>query len=141
MYQKKLGQDIRCPLEYARGLLGGKWKTRIICLLGNVHPLRFGELKTELIDVSDGVLGLSLNELAKDGLVCKDNEMYNLTEKGKSLLPILRQLCQWSGKYYKENSDIVMSHCRKCDYYKEWEAAIDNISIYIHDNTIKKGNQ
>lgn len=33
MYQRKLEKDIRCPLEYGMELFGGKWNSRIICVL------------------------------------------------------------------------------------------------------------
>lgn len=33
MYQPKLEKDIRCPLEYGLAVFGGKWKSRIICVL------------------------------------------------------------------------------------------------------------
>ena len=33
MYQRKLERDIRCPLEYGMELFGGKWNSRIICVL------------------------------------------------------------------------------------------------------------
>lgn len=33
MYQKKLDKDIRCPLEYGLEIFGGKWNSRIICVL------------------------------------------------------------------------------------------------------------
>ena len=32
-YKKKLENDIRCPLEYGLAVFGGKWKSRIICVL------------------------------------------------------------------------------------------------------------
>lgn len=32
-YEKKLEEDIRCPLEYGLTVFGGKWKSRIICVL------------------------------------------------------------------------------------------------------------
>lgn len=31
MCKHKLEKDIRCPLEYGLGILGGKRKSRIIC--------------------------------------------------------------------------------------------------------------
>ena len=40
MYQKKLEKDIRCPLEYGLGVFGGKWKSRIICVLAAKEALR-----------------------------------------------------------------------------------------------------
>lgn len=33
MYQPKTEKDIRCPLEYGLEVFGGKWKSRIICVL------------------------------------------------------------------------------------------------------------
>ena len=53
MYHKKLDEDIRCPLEYGMNLLGGKWKSRIVCLIGSIGPMRFGELKTDLVNITD----------------------------------------------------------------------------------------
>ena len=40
MYQKKLEKDIRCPLEYGLSVVGGKWKSRIICVLAAKETLR-----------------------------------------------------------------------------------------------------
>lgn len=33
MYKPKLEKDIRCPLEYGLTIFGGKWKSRVICVL------------------------------------------------------------------------------------------------------------
>ena len=53
MYQAKLEKDIRCPLEYGLGVFGGKWKSRIICVLNIKGVLRYSELRRELTDVTD----------------------------------------------------------------------------------------
>ena len=45
MYQKKMKEDIRCPLEYGLEIFGGKWRSRIICVLAAKHTLRYSELK------------------------------------------------------------------------------------------------
>ena len=42
-YQRKLDKDIRCPLEYGMGLFGGKWNSRIICVLSTLGTLRYSE--------------------------------------------------------------------------------------------------
>ena len=36
MYQRKQEKDIFCPLEYGMELFGGKWSSRIICMLDAV---------------------------------------------------------------------------------------------------------
>lgn len=126
MYQKKRNEDIRCPLEYGVNLLAGKWKSRIICLLGNVRPMRYGELKANLLTISDGVLSSTLNQLIRMEMVRKSEDQpglaeYRLTEKALSLIPLLQGLCQWSGSYYNGKNDVVMTHCLNCEFYRQWE--------------------
>ena len=44
-YERKMEKDIRCPLEYGMALFGGKWKSRILCVLALqriAHPLHIG---------------------------------------------------------------------------------------------------
>ena len=53
MYQKKLPEDIRCPLEYGLEVFGGKWKPRAICVLAERGGLRYSELRRELTDVTN----------------------------------------------------------------------------------------
>lgn len=43
-YEKKLDDDIRCPLEYGVAIFGEKWKSRIICVLSAAEKLRYSEL-------------------------------------------------------------------------------------------------
>ena len=50
MYQRKLEKDIRCPLEYGLEIFGGKWKSRIICVLAEKGTLRY----LSLIHISSG---------------------------------------------------------------------------------------
>lgn len=30
---------------------------------------------------------------------------YSLTDKGRSVVPILKSICQWSGTFYKEDNE------------------------------------
>ena len=58
MYRRKTEKEIRCPLEYELELFGGKWKSRIICVLAQKKTLRYGELRAELTDITDAVLSI-----------------------------------------------------------------------------------
>ena len=49
---------------------------------------------------------------AKIAAVIPPRVEYSLTERGKSVVPILRSIRQWAGLYHKE--DRAMVHCRKC---------------------------
>ncbi len=123
MYKPKLDKDIRCPLEYGLDVFGGKWNSRIICVLAAKERLRYSELRTELTNITDAVLGNALKSLIKNGMINRQSYdevpprvEYSLTEKGLSVVPILQSICQWSGAYHKEDAENTMQHCQKCDY-------------------------
>ena len=123
MYQKKLQPDIRCPLEYGLSVFGGKWKSRIICVLAAMEPLRYSELRKEMSNITDAVLASTLKELIEDDMIVRTSYdeipprvEYSLTDKGRSALPILQHICQWAGIFYKDDWEHSMPQCQKCDY-------------------------
>lgn len=125
MYQKKLEEDIRCPLEYGLSVFGGKWRSRIICVLAAKKTLRYSALRKEMANITDAVLATTLKELIGDGIIARKSYdeipprvEYSLTEKGASVVPILQSICRWSGIFYKETEKTVMSQCQRCDYHK-----------------------
>ena len=124
MYQRKLEKDIRCPLEYGMELFGGKWNSRIICVLATLGTLRYGEIRKEMGNITDAVLASTLKELIANQLISRKSydeipprAEYSLTEKGASVVPILQAICQWAGVFYKEaKDDVSMVQCQKCDH-------------------------
>ncbi len=126
MYKPKLEKEIRCPLEYGLDIFGGKWNSRIICVLAEKHILRYSEIRKEMTDITDAVLAATLKNLISDNIVRREqyNEIppkveYSLTDKGKSVIPILQSICKWSGAYHKNESEHIMAQCQKCDYNNE----------------------
>lgn len=123
MYQPKMEKDIRCPLEYGLELFGGKWKSRVICVLSEKKVLRYSLLRKEMTNITDAVLASTLKELIADDIIQRQqyDEIpprveYSLTAKGKSVVPILRSICRWSGAYHKEDMKNTLLQCQKCDY-------------------------
>lgn len=123
MYQKKLEADIRCPLEYGLDIFGGKWNSRIICVLANKGTLRYSEIRQEMGNITDAVLASTLKELLSNQMIERESYdvippkvEYSLTEKGKSIVPILQSICKWSGIFHKDENDNTMIQCKKCDY-------------------------
>ncbi|MGM9518947.1 helix-turn-helix domain-containing protein [Acidaminococcus timonensis] len=123
MYKKKLPPDIRCPLEYGLEIFGGKWKSRIICVLAAKKNLRYSQLRKEMANITDAVLATTLKELLQSGMIERKSYdeipprvEYSLSEKGQSVVPILQDICKWSGLFYKETNDNTMTQCQKCDY-------------------------
>lgn len=124
-YKKKIEEDIRCPLEYGLTIFGGKWKSRIICVLSTNEKLRYSKIRKEMYNITDAVLAATLKDLIEEGIVNRKSYdeipprvEYSLTEKGKSVVPILQQICQWSGIFYKKSEKNEMVQCQKCDYNK-----------------------
>lgn len=124
MYQKKMERDIRCPLEYGLEIFGGKWKPRIICVLNEKEVLRYSGIRREMTNITDAVLAATLKELIRDGVIDRTSYdeipprvEYRLTEKGKSVVPILQSICKWSGIFYRDENDHILSQCEKCDYH------------------------
>lgn len=122
-YKKKLEEDIRCPLEYGLALFGGKWKSRIICVLSANEKLRYSEIRKEMYNITDAVLAATLKELITNGIIARRSYdeipprvEYSLTEKGRSVVPILQSICQWSDIFYKEDSENTMTQCQRCDH-------------------------
>ena len=101
MYQRKLDKDIRCPLEYGMEIFGGKWNSRIICVLAAKEVLRYSELRREMANITDAVLAASLKELIANEIVVRKSYdeipprvEYSLSKKGKSVVPILQSICK-----------------------------------------------
>ena len=123
MYKRKIEKDIRCPLEYGLEVFGGKWNSRIICVLAAKEVLRYSELRREMGNITDAVLAAALKELITNGIVKRQSYdeipprvEYSLTEKGNSVIPILQSICRWVGVFYKEDSENEMIQCKRCDY-------------------------
>lgn len=124
-YKKKLEDDIRCPLEYGLNVFGGKWKSRIICVLSVQETLRYSEIRKEMYNITDAVLAATLKDLIEDGIIDRKSYdeipprvEYSLTEKGISVVPILQSICEWAGIFYKEDGENEMVQCQKCDHHR-----------------------
>lgn len=121
MYQKKLEADIRCPLEYGLSIFGGKWESRILCVLADKGTLRYKEIRAALGNITDSVLTLVLKKLTADELVHRvsyeetpPRVEYSLSAKGLSIIPILQQICSWSSQYFKATHEQQPTFCQSC---------------------------
>lgn len=123
MYKPKLDKDIRCPLEYGLDVFGGRWKSRIICVLDDKENIRYSNLRKEMSNITDAVLAANLRELLEDGLIERKqfDEIpprveYSLTKKGVSVVPILKEICRWSGIYHRDSNENTLTKCQTCDF-------------------------
>lgn len=100
-----------CPVKYTLGVIGGKWKLRILVQLLRKEVVRFTELKHGISGITNTMLSNSLHELEIYQLITRNqyNEMplrveYTLTDRGKSLLPLLYELSTWGSNQIKSNN-------------------------------------
>lgn len=95
-----------CPrYEAAMELLGKKWTGLIIrVLLGG--PRRFKDIKEQIPEMSDRVLSERMKELEDAQILVRNvypetpvRIEYELTERGKSLEPVIKEIQQWGEKW------------------------------------------
>ena len=91
--------------SYTLSLIIGKYKMTILYTLMEFGTVRFNEMKKYIGAISYKTLSATLKELEADGLVNRKEYPqippkveYSLTERGKSLIPILDGMCEWGHK-------------------------------------------
>ena len=94
-----------CPVRSLLDRIGDKWPMLVISLLGGFGTLRLNELKQKMGTISQKMLTITLKNLEADGLISRKmyaqippRVEYNLTERGRSLLPHLHSLTQWAAE-------------------------------------------
>ncbi len=90
---------------YTLSLINGKYKMTILYTLMEFEVVRFNEMKKYIREISYKTLSSALKELEADQLVHRKEYPqippkveYSLTERGKSLIPILDGMCEWGDK-------------------------------------------
>jgi DNA-binding HxlR family transcriptional regulator len=105
-YQKK---EFTCSLAFTLYLIGDKYKSLIIYHLKD-GAQRSGELQKSITNLSNRMFTYSIRALEKDDLVQRKiypvtppKVEYKLTEKGKSLIPIILELNKWGQAFAEEH--------------------------------------
>ena len=91
--------------NYTLSLISGKYKMTILYTLMEFGVVRFNEMKRYIGGISYKTLSVALKELESDGLVHREEYPqippkveYSLTERGRSLIPILDGMCEWGDR-------------------------------------------
>lgn len=91
--------------SYTLSLISGKYKMAILYVLMEFKVVRFNEMKRYIGSISYKTLSATLKELEADELVHRreypqipPKVEYSLTERGKTLIPILDNMCEWGVK-------------------------------------------
>lgn len=91
----------KCSLKDVLDVIGGKWAMPIIYILSK-GKLRFKELERTIEGINTRMLVKELKNLEANGILTRDvfatvppTVEYQLTEKGKRLLPSIKSLHKW----------------------------------------------
>lgn len=103
-----VGKVGNCPVRITNQVIGGKWKPIIFNLI--VHEVnRFGEMSHLVEGLSKKVLTTQLKELEADGLILRkvydvlpQRVEYELTEKGRTFVPVIQEMCNWAIENFQE---------------------------------------
>ncbi|MFF5721566.1 winged helix-turn-helix transcriptional regulator [Streptomyces buecherae] len=104
-----------CGTAHALDLVGERWALLVVreLLLG---PKRYGDLRADLPGISTNVLSHRLDELEEAGVVYRrtlpppaNARVYELTEWGLELEPIIRALGRWGARSPAHQRDASIS--------------------------------
>ena len=102
-----------CPIRNVLSRVGDKWSMLVLFKLENNDCQRFKEMQLNIPDISQKMLTATLKMLEGDGLIHREvfpeippRVEYSLTEKGKSLLPLIDNLLSWASENME---DIIES--------------------------------
>ena len=101
-------KEYTCGIDVTLAVVGGKRKASVLWHLAP-ETMRFSDLQRQFSDTTRKMLTQQLRELEADGLVHRKvypqvppKVEYSLTLKGKSIFPILQQMCDWGKQYLQD---------------------------------------
>jgi DNA-binding HxlR family transcriptional regulator len=90
----------------AMEIIGNKWTALILRDIATGIK-RFGELEKSVGNINPRTLSQRLDDLERHKIITKETNNdsptrpeYQLTDKGRDLLPVLKQMASWGTKYY-----------------------------------------
>ena len=107
----------QCPVRNVLSRISDRWSLLVLLALHEkAEAMRFSDLCKAIPDVSQKMLTSTLRKLEADDLLSRTiypevppRVEYKLTKRGKTLIPLLNQLVDWS----LDNMDAIMRHRNK----------------------------
>ena len=98
-------EALQCPIRSILSKVTGKWQIVILLTLEN-GPLRFGQLRRAVGDITQRVLTENLRGLQRDGYLSRTVHegppvavFYELTPQGKSIVARMWPLVDWADQH------------------------------------------
>ena len=102
---------LACPIRNVISRFGDKWSMLVLFLLSRSETgvMRFKEIRRFMTDCSQKMLSQTLKNLEQSHLVHRQvfpevppRVEYSLTDTGKSLMPVISALIEWSKEHFKD---------------------------------------
>ena len=100
------GYGMKCPVARTLDIIGERWTVLILRDLFREGPRRFQDFQQSLAGISPNTLSARLKTLEEHAIVERrffaehpPRAEYLLTEKGRTLGPILKSLYEWGQKH------------------------------------------
>ena len=102
---------LACPIRNVISRFGDKWSMLVLFLLNKSDTgiMRFNEIRRFMSDCSQKMLSQTLKNLEQSHLVHRQvypevppRVEYSLTETGKSLMPVITALINWSKEHFED---------------------------------------
>ncbi|AJQ28394.1 winged helix-turn-helix transcriptional regulator [Pelosinus fermentans] len=103
------GSKSGVPIMALFDLLGRSWAMGIIWNLQKGSST-FRELQARCESISPTILNKRIKELREVDIIERTNDGYQLTQRGKELLELLRPLGKWSWVWSKEVFNFTETH-------------------------------
>ena len=121
MYERKIPLNLNCGLDLIGEVLYGKWKIRLLWFVNEGHK-RPSELQRKIPDASRRVLHIQLKELEEHELIFKTiypvvppKVTYELTEFGRTLIPIIAALGNWGDEHEERLRNVISKRIGNAD--------------------------
>ncbi|MER5439073.1 helix-turn-helix domain-containing protein [Streptomyces sp. NPDC002790] len=131
--------DQYCAVARALDVVGDRW-TLLIARELLAGPRRYTDLHADLPGVSTDMLATRLKDMERDGLAERRRlpapasaYVYELTERGRGLLPVLRALGEWGAPELAERrpTDAVRAHWLALPLARQLEALGESGAVEV----------
>jgi DNA-binding HxlR family transcriptional regulator len=103
---KRLDRKSDCAINYTLEMVGDQWSMLIIRDIVYYGKRTFGEFLSSDESIATSALSRRLLDLEQKGILHKDKceddkrkEVYDLTDKGLGLIPLLLEMAEWGARY------------------------------------------
>lgn len=105
--------NYKCEIEVTLEVLSGKWKALILWNLYLNEVIRYNEFRRIIPEITQKMLTQQLKELEKYKLISRvdygtnpPRVEYSLTEFGRGLIPIMKEMDKWGKEYVSWYQDM-----------------------------------